>query len=101
MTWLRRIIKTLAAVGVGAVLIVVALLWRRRGGAESRGETVRKIAEETKQSIDEAKHEAVVELQAARKHEVVMKRRLDEAKAMPDKQQRRLELLRLYQEASE
>jgi hypothetical protein len=100
MSWLRRIVKTLAAVGVGAVLVVVAIVWRR-SGAGGRGEAVREIAEETKQSIDEAKHEAVVEMQAARKQEVLLKRQLDTAKAIPDKHLRRMELLRLYQEASE
>jgi putative intracellular protease/amidase len=100
MAWLRRIVKTLVAVGIGAALIVAALVWRRRS-AKGRGETVREIAEETKQSIDEAKHEAVVEMAAARKREVVMKRRLEQAKKLPDRQQRRLELLRLYQESSE
>lgn len=99
MTWLRRIVKTLAAVGIGAILIVIAIVWRR-SGAKSRSATVREIAEETRESIDEAKHEAVVEMQAARQQEVQLKQRLARVKALPDRQQRRMELLRLYQEAS-
>ena len=79
---------------------MVAVVWRRRS-AKSRGDAVREIAEETRQSIDEAKHEAVVDMKAAREREVMMKRRLERARALPDKQRRRLELLRLYQESSE
>lgn len=85
--------------GFGVLLGVLALLWRRNRG-QTRGQALREIAAETRQSFDEAKHEAVVEVRAARKREVVLKRQLERAKAIGNKRQRREELLRLYHEAS-
>ena len=99
MTWLRFIVRAFVVFGLGVLLGVLALLWRRNRG-QGRGEALREIAEETKQSLGEAKHQAVVEVRAARKNEVVLKRRLERAKAIVNKRQRREELLRLYQEAS-
>ena len=75
------------------------MLWRRKR-EQTRGEALEEIAEETKQSVAEARHEAVVEVVAARNREIVLKRRLDRAKAIENKRERREELLRLYQEAS-
>lgn len=99
MIWLRRAVKTVwICVSAVGLIAVALLLWRRR----SVGTTpVREAIEETKRSLDEVRHEAVVEVAAAREKEAVLKQRLSTVKAISDRARRREELLRLYQEVSE
>lgn len=97
MVWLRRILKTLwICAGAVGLVAVALLLWRRR----RTDSPVREVIVETKRSLDEVKHESVVEIAAARREEATLKRRLGEVKAISDRARRRRELLDLYHEVS-
>lgn len=98
MVWLRRAVKTVwICVSAVGLIAVALLLWRRRGIGTS---PVHEAIEETKRSLDEVRHESVVEVTAARKQEAALKERLRTVKAMSDRARRREELLRLYREVS-
>lgn len=98
MARLCRYVKTFLAICGGVAAVMAALLWRRR--SPTRGKALQAAVRETKETIEEARQVAVVEMSAARRKEAVMKQRLRGVTAITDKARRREELLRLYEEAS-
>ena len=91
--------------GVGAVvLFVLVRSWlKKRGEADDGSEHVEKLADvinEIGAQMTEAKHQAKVEIEAARAEESVLKATLKEVVSTTDKKTRRKRLADLYAEVS-